>query len=47
MGFKFDNLKFQILVLIKLHTFLLTWTLVATNKKTLKGNFGNAYVNSR
>ena len=46
VGFKFDNFKFQILVLIKLHTFLLTWTSMATDRETLKNNFGNAYVNS-
>ena len=37
---------FQILVLIKLCTFLLTWTPVAADRETLKGNFGNAYLYS-
>ena len=46
LGFRFDNFKFQILVLIKLRTFLLTWTLVDADRETLKENFGNAYLNS-
>ena len=45
-SFRFDNFKFQILVLIKLRTFLLTWTLVDADRETLKDNFGNAYLNS-
>ena len=38
--------SFRFLVLIKLHTFLLTWTPVAADKKTLNDNFGNAYLNN-